>query len=593
MIVCKNCGYRNAGSDSFCGSCGAFLEWTGERVEPPKPAPRPEPEAEPEPAKRGLLSRVQSMLYADVGNRDPIARPTRPGMPGAAGGPGGSLGGGPGLKPPGSGPGLKPPGAKPAVPPPPGGRPVPPPPPPGGKPAVPPPPPPGGKPGLPPPPGGRPVPPPPPPGGRPTPPPPPGGRPTPPPPPGAATPGLPPPPGAGKPGLPPPPGGAPKPTLPPPPGGAAVPPPPGGAGAPPPPGGAGAPPPRGGATLPPPPGGRAVPPPPPPGGRPTLPPPPGAGALVAPLPSGGDVPASTPDPLPGPGVSTMPVRTHGTDPDVVAPQERGRARRSVPRSAPSRQLQPGDLVCGECGEANLPTRRFCSRCGNDLNDAEVVRAPWWKRILPKRKPREARTVEPETGVAQTGERRQHKRSVFPAIRQTIAVVLLLFGIAYAFVPALRERTNAEVLALRQRAEKLILGAPVPVRAVKATSTPVNKKHPADAAVDGHWNTYWSTPVSGARRLTLTFQQPVELHKALIRGGIVGDIRASQRPRTLHLVYPSGKGQDLKMVDHTDPQEFELDSHGKVSSVEIYVQDTYTNAESKQVTISEVELFTEE
>jgi hypothetical protein len=35
MIVCKTCGYRNAGADSFCGSCGGFLEWTGERVETP------------------------------------------------------------------------------------------------------------------------------------------------------------------------------------------------------------------------------------------------------------------------------------------------------------------------------------------------------------------------------------------------------------------------------------------------------------------------------------------------------------------------------------------------------------------------------
>ncbi|WP_412743499.1 NADase-type glycan-binding domain-containing protein [Krasilnikovia sp. MM14-A1004] len=345
--------------------------------------------------------------------------------------------------------------------------------------------------------------------------------------------------------------------------------------------------------MPPPPGGRPTLPP-PPGGRPTLPPPPGAGALVAPLPSGGDAtPAINLDPLAGPGVSAMPVRTHGSDPDVVAPQERGRARRSVPRTAPSRELQPGDLVCGECGEANLPTRRFCSRCGNDLNDAVVVRAPWWKRILPKRKQREARAVEEETGVAKTGERRQHKRRILPAIRKIVAVALLVGGLVYALVPGVRERANGEVLALRERAEKLVFGKPVPVRAVKATSTPVNKKHPADAAVDGHWNTYWSTPVSGARRLTLTFQQPVELHKALIRGGIAGDVRASQRPRTLHLVYPTGQGQDLNMIDNTDPQEFELNSGGKVSSVEIYVQDTYTNAESKQVTISEVELFTEE
>ena len=78
MIVCKSCGFRNNGADSFCGSCGAFLEWTGEKVEPPKPAATPAAEPEPESQKRGLLSRVQSLLYADVGDKEPMARPSGP-----------------------------------------------------------------------------------------------------------------------------------------------------------------------------------------------------------------------------------------------------------------------------------------------------------------------------------------------------------------------------------------------------------------------------------------------------------------------------------------------------------------------------------
>src|SRR6266545_30260 len=78
MIVCKSCGFHNQDKDSFCGSCGAFLEWTGEKVAP-KPIERP-PEAEVEEAKpkRGLLSRVSSILYADVGDREKIVRPPVP-----------------------------------------------------------------------------------------------------------------------------------------------------------------------------------------------------------------------------------------------------------------------------------------------------------------------------------------------------------------------------------------------------------------------------------------------------------------------------------------------------------------------------------
>ncbi|MGI8683983.1 MAG: zinc-ribbon domain-containing protein, partial [Acidimicrobiales bacterium] len=29
MIVCTNCGHENEGGDTFCGSCGAFLEFSG------------------------------------------------------------------------------------------------------------------------------------------------------------------------------------------------------------------------------------------------------------------------------------------------------------------------------------------------------------------------------------------------------------------------------------------------------------------------------------------------------------------------------------------------------------------------------------
>jgi hypothetical protein len=283
------------------------------------------------------------------------------------------------------------------------------------------------------------------------------------------------------------------------------------------------------------------------------------------------------------------------EPQVVAPQERGPARRSVVRSEPTRRLQPGDLICGDCGEGNLPTRSFCSRCGTSLKDAESVKAKWWRRLLPRRKPRKAEPVSADVanGAAATGQRRQHKRAIFPLIRRTVAVVILVVGLLYATVPAVRTWINPKVVAGRQWVEHKVFTQYAPVRAVKATATPVDKKHPAIAAVDGFTNTYWSTPVTGTRRIVLQFQEPVELKKALIRGGIVGELRGSQRPRTLHLVYPTGKTQDLKMQDHTDPQEFELDSGGKVKTVEVYVQDTYDNATSKVVTVTEIELFVHE
>ena len=47
MITCKTCGFENEAGASFCGSCGSFLEWTGEKE--PEPAPPPPTPVVPAP----------------------------------------------------------------------------------------------------------------------------------------------------------------------------------------------------------------------------------------------------------------------------------------------------------------------------------------------------------------------------------------------------------------------------------------------------------------------------------------------------------------------------------------------------------------
>src|SRR5262245_18107153 len=97
MIVCNQCGFQNLGDDSFCGSCGAIPEWTGEKVGPPPAEVQPEEAAAP---KKSLLARVQTVLALDVHapgevvKDDPsvAAKAAGPGMPGAPGGMPGGVG---------------------------------------------------------------------------------------------------------------------------------------------------------------------------------------------------------------------------------------------------------------------------------------------------------------------------------------------------------------------------------------------------------------------------------------------------------------------------------------------------------------------
>ena len=86
----------------------------------------------------------------------------------------------------------------------------------------------------------------------------------------------------------------------------------------------------------------------------------------------------------------------------------------------AREAQPGDRICGNCSEANDPTRKFCRRCGTTLVNAQVVGAkklPWWKRLF-RRQPKEYAAGERTksisqrdavkcTGVVGLVEKRQH------------------------------------------------------------------------------------------------------------------------------------------------------------------------------------------
>ena len=64
--------------------------------------------------------------------------------------------------------------------------------------------------------------------------------------------------------------------------------------------------------------------------------------------------------------------------DEVAPKPRPVG------SVEQRVAQPGDRICGACGEPNDPSRKFCRRCGANLVEAKVVAAAkvaWYRRLF--------------------------------------------------------------------------------------------------------------------------------------------------------------------------------------------------------------------
>ncbi|MGH8921155.1 MAG: hypothetical protein ACRD0H_22955, partial [Actinomycetes bacterium] len=125
---------------------------------------------------------------------------------------------------------------------------------------------------------------------------------------------------------------------------------------------------------------------------------------------------------------------------------------------PSRVLRPDDLICGDCGEGNPPTRRFCSRCGGSLQTATVVPTPWWRRFL-KRFDRTARPL----GSRPSRLRTRTARGVSTAIRRLLLIAVLLLAVLSITVPSVRSLVLGGLAGIRNRVEALFVQQPVPVR----------------------------------------------------------------------------------------------------------------------------------
>ncbi len=281
------------------------------------------------------------------------------------------------------------------------------------------------------------------------------------------------------------------------------------------------------------------------------------------------------------------------DPLSVLPEREQKRPAAIVKKPPSRRLRPGDLICGDCGEGNADTRKFCSRCGSTLLTAEVVRTPWWRKILPKRKVKVRKALErtAKDRKAKTTATSTAFRAAYKTIRALVAVVLVLGGIAYGSLPAVRTWVNNQVASWQQDAQSALELSYSPVHPTKVTATFEEPTHPADQVADSVSNTFWAAPTTkGEATLVFTFDRPVNIDKAIIQNGDNDKFDQTFRAERLHLVYSTGKTEDLQLKDQPDPQELTLQNGHNVTSIELHVTATYQSLHGTDVAISEIELF---
>lgn len=288
-----------------------------------------------------------------------------------------------------------------------------------------------------------------------------------------------------------------------------------------------------------------------------------------------------------------PVEDAPPQPEERLPEVAKPKAAPVVRTKSTRRLRPGDLICGNCGEGNLPTRKFCGRCGESLKSAEVVRIPWWRRLFRRRGAKVVAAHRRPGQRAATGTSvKQVLRRIYRVTRLGVALVVLLGGIVYASYPPFRNLVNGEVSSVKGRITSKVNQVFVPVHAVKITASAEDPGHPGAAAVDEALNTYWLAPAPNGSdpTLTLTFAHPVTLERMIIHSGASNGYTAHGRPALLLLVFSNQETDTLHIQDTDKQQTLNINSAIQVSSVQIEIAGTFSGGSPPDVAITEMELF---
>ncbi len=306
----------------------------------------------------------------------------------------------------------------------------------------------------------------------------------------------------------------------------------------------------------------------------------GSPAIAARTPADADQPASR-----------LPTATVAARPKPVASVER-------------RVAQPGDRICGSCGEPNDPTRKFCRRCGNGLATAQIVSEkplPWWRRIF-RRQPKTPKQYaagervssmkpgSPGGGVG-AGIRGLFKLRNLAVAGLGIVVAIGIFG--YIGIPSFQkyvsEATSGGIPGIVERIQHFI-NPPLTIvhpdpNAVTASND--TSGHEARKAFDGFVNTDWQG-TGATPSLTVKFKEPIDLGAVIFHIGNQDAFVDMRRPATVELDYSDGTSATFTLQDVHDGQTFDLGASA-VDSVTIKVTST-NGPDGTPVSISEIELF---
>lgn len=288
--------------------------------------------------------------------------------------------------------------------------------------------------------------------------------------------------------------------------------------------------------------------------------------------------------------------------------------RPSPKRSSNAEMNPGDLVCGQCGTGNPPSRKFCRRCGNAMAEAAVVKLGFWARLrwrfrrTPKAYEAGARrrsaSGAPAAGVGMATKGRIAWYRLNSNLTR-IGAVLAMFAVLGFGVEPIRQKLQlpnvrqAIINKFRQVA-KPVYDEVSPASASATSSAPT---HSADLLIDRGNNTYWAaapSPTGGVgSAVTIRFAKPFDLARIVLTSGAQGDTTprsgfvSQPRPSELRFIVDGDVAHPTTVAvkDSADPQTLTV-KHKAATTVVVAVTGVYPAAQGKgkSVAITEMEFF---
>jgi hypothetical protein len=271
-------------------------------------------------------------------------------------------------------------------------------------------------------------------------------------------------------------------------------------------------------------------------------------------------------------------------PEAVKPGEQ-KPRRLISTEAPADEPPPneGDLICGDCGAGNVPSRKFCRRCGASLLTAQVMaKPPWWRRLLNRLRGRRY-----EAG---------YRRSVRQPVRIQGRLILIFTLAALILLAAFPGRpylsTGVELVKDRTRAHVRV--TPVDSRASSSA-----KGAGPDRVYDTVSNQYWApapTGVGEGQWFEVDLPEPTRVLDLILHTGVALDQKTfltQGRPREVAVTFTSDTGKTtshvIRLRDEPGKQEFDFRAD-RVVRVRITLRSAYGVGPNRRVAVAELEVF---